>query len=214
MIAALLLLSAIAVLPAVAYYQESNSGLLFIENSFDRSLFGWSIPTPTFNSLDGFFCMALVPPLIAWWRAQSKRGTEPGDMGKIAIGYLVIAIASLVIMIPAYWVDQGGTGMSPLWAVAMFSLNALGFLYYWPTLLALFSRAAPAQVNATMMGMLYFSLFAGNVLVGVFGGWWELMSHTRFWAFHAALALGPFVVMLLIARPFGRLLAAKETAAV
>jgi POT family proton-dependent oligopeptide transporter len=206
-IAALLVVSAIGVLPATAYYQETNSGLLFIENSVDRHLFGWTIPTPSFNSLDGFYCIVLVPPLIAFWQWQSRRGREPGDMGKIAIGYLITAIANLVIMIPAYWVDQGATGVSPLWPVALFTLNALGFLYYWPTQLALFSRAAPAQVNATMMGMLFFSIFAGNILVGTFGGWWETMSHASFWGFHAALAFGPFLAMLLIARPFGRLLA-------
>jgi POT family proton-dependent oligopeptide transporter len=209
-IGALLAVSAIGVLPAVAYYQETNSGLLFIEDSVNRNLFGWTIPTPAFNSIDGFYCMALVPPLIAYWRWQSKRGREPGDMGKIAIGYLITALANLAMILPAYWVDNGATGVSALWPVALFTLNALGFLYYWPTQLALFSRAAPAQVNATMMGMLFFSIFAGNILVGTFGGWWELMSHASFFAFHAALAFGPFVAMLLVARPFGRLLAPKE----
>src|SRR5690349_19946745 len=126
-------------------------------------------------------------------------------MGKIVMGYLLIASAHLVFVLPAYAVDHGASGIRPLWPVILFMLNALGFLYYWPTLLALFSRAAPSQDNATMMGMLFFSLFAGNVLVGVFGGWWEQMSHARFSAFHAALAFVPFLIMLLFARAFARL---------
>ncbi len=70
----------------------------------------------------------------------------------------------------------------------------------------LFSRAAPAPVNSTMMGLLFFSIFAGNILVGTLGGLWENMSHARFFGLNAALAFGPFVVMALIARPLGRFL--------
>jgi len=204
-IAALLVLAIIGVLPATAYYQETNAGLLFIEYSVDRGLLGWTIPTPSFNSLDGFFCVLLVPPLIAYWAWQAKRGREPGDLGKVSIGYLITAVANLLMIWPALRA-QAGESVSALWPVAMFGLNALGFLFYWPTLLALFSRAAPRQVNGTMMGLLFFSVFAGNLLVGILGGLWETMSHAEFFALHAGLAFVPFLAMLAIARPFGRLL--------
>jgi POT family proton-dependent oligopeptide transporter len=205
-IAALLILAAIGVLPGAAYYQEANSGLLLIEYSVDRAFMGWTIPTPTFNSLDGLFCILLVPPLVLYWRWQGKRGREPGDLGKVAIGYLITAFANLLLALPAARTDAGET-IGLFWPVALFFLNALGFLYYWPTLLALFSRAAPRKVNGTMMGMLFFSNFIGNILVGALGGLWETMSHANFFLLHAALAFGPFLAMLLILRPFGRLLA-------
>lgn len=205
-IAALLLLSLISILPGIAYSQETNSGLLFIETYVDRSLFGWTIPTPSFNSLDGLFCILVVPPLIALWRWQARRGREPGDMGKIAIGYLITALANALMIVPAGWADDGAN-VSVWWPVALYALNALGFIFYWPTLLALYSRAAPAAVNSTMMGILFFSLFIGNILVGTLGGLWEKMSHADFFALHAALAFGPFLVMLFVARPLGRFLA-------
>lgn len=205
-IGALLLLAAIGILPSTAYYQETNVGLLFIEESVNRSLFGWAVPTGSFTALDGFFCIIVVPPLVALWRWQARRGREPGDMAKIAIGYAITAVAN-ALMIPAVLGAEGGAKVSAFWPVAMYALNALGFIYYWPTLLALFSRAAPASVNATMMGILFFSVFVGNTLVGVLGGWWEAMPHAAFWAWHAALAAGPFAAMLLVARPMERLLA-------
>jgi len=89
----------------------------------------------------------------------------------------------------------------------LYALNALGFIFYWPTLLALFSRAAPAQVNSTMMGVLFLSIFLGNLLVGTLAGLWETLSHASFFALHAALAFGAFLIMLLVARPVERLLA-------
>jgi proton-dependent oligopeptide transporter, POT family len=210
-IAVLLFLSVLGVLPAAAYYQETNGGLLFIDGSVDRSVLRWTIPTATFNALDGLFCILAVPPLIALWRWQAKRGREPGDMGKIAIGYLITALSNAMMMIPAARADHGAT-VGVIWPIALFALSAVGFIFYWPTLLALFSRAAPTPVNSTMMGLLFFSIFAGNILVGALGGLWEKTSHVRFFALHAAIAFGPFVVMVLAARPLTRLLAPPQPA--
>lgn len=208
-IAVLLALTVIAILPAVSYGQEFNGGLLFIEYSVDRDLLGWSIPAPSFNALDGLFCILVVPPLIALWRWQGRRGREPGDLGKIAIGYGITAFASFLMMVPAGWADAGAK-VSVLWPIAMFALNATGFIYYWPTLLALFSSTAPRAVNATMMGVLFLSNFIGNVMVGAFGGWWETMSHAQFFGIHGMLSLVPMVVMAVLARPLARMLAPVE----
>jgi POT family proton-dependent oligopeptide transporter len=164
------------------------------------------VPTNAFNSLDGLFCILLAPLLVVLWSWQARRRREPGELHKIAIGYLVTALANVLMVVPALRVDAGQTiGMA--WPVALFALNALGFLYYWPTLLALYSRAAPAAVNSTMMGMLFFSTALGNILSGTLGGWWETMSHARFFGWHAALAFVPFVAMLLLAPPLRRLFA-------
>ena len=46
----------------------------------------------------------------------------------------------------------------------------VAFLYYWPTLLALVSRAAPAGLKATLMGTAFLSLFISNILIGWIGG--------------------------------------------
>jgi POT family proton-dependent oligopeptide transporter len=204
-IAALLVVAAIAILPATAYYQETNSGLLFIEASVDRGLFGWTVPTASYISLDGIFCILVVPPLLGLWRWQARRGREPGDIAKIAIGYAITAAANLLMMLPADWA-QDGERVSAAWPILLFALNSVGFLFYWPTLLAMFSRAAPAAVNGTMMGLLFFSTFVGNLLVGILGALWERMAHAQFFALHAALAFGPFLLMLLVARPVGRIL--------
>ncbi len=202
-IAALLALNVIGVAPQVAYYQSANSGLLFIETSVDRGLFGWTMPTSAFNSLDGFFCIVFVPVLFALWRWQAKRGGEPGDTRKIAIGYLLSALANVVLLWPASRADHGGV-VSVAWPIANYAINALGFLYFWPTTLALCSRSAPASVNSTMMGLMFFQLFAGNVVVGVVGGLWEKMSHASFFGLHVLFGLIPCVLMALSARWLSR----------
>jgi POT family proton-dependent oligopeptide transporter len=210
-IAALLFVSLVGVLPFAAYFQEMNAGLLFIEASVDRGLFGWTVPATSFNALDGLFCIMAVPLLIVLWQWQAKRGREPHDLSKITIGYLIIAAANLMMVVPAGWVDKGET-VSAFWPVALYALNALGFIFFWPTQLALYSRAAPAQVNSTMMGILFLSIFVANLLVGTLAGLWETLSHASFFALHAAFAFGAFLIMLIAMRPIGRLLAQPHPA--
>lgn len=211
-VAMLVLISAISIPATVANSQQTNAGLLFIEESVSREVLGWNVPTSAFFSLDGLFCFALVPLVIFLWKRQERRGREPGEMGKIAIGFLLIALGSVVMLVPCAWVDDDpATRISMIWPFLANLLNAVGFVYYWPTSLALFSRAAPRGINATMMGALFSSTFVGNVLVGTVGGWWDVMPHADFFLLHAGLAAGSMIAMLLIARAATRLLAPQGT---
>ena len=82
----------------------------------------------------------------------------------------------------------------------------ISFLYYWPTLLALVSRAAPAKVNATLMGLAFMSLFISNNLIGWIGGFYEKMRPAEFWAMHATIAAGGGLLVLLFGRRLSRTL--------
>jgi len=82
----------------------------------------------------------------------------------------------------------------------------VGFLYYWPTLLALVSRAAPARINATMMGIAFISIFVSNILIGWIGSFYEKMSPVQFWLLHAAIAAAGGVAIMLFGRALGRAL--------
>lgn len=136
-------------------------------------------------------------------------------MAKSPSGCVLSAATNLLMLVPAGWIDHDPSiKVSLLWPFLLYLLNSIGFLYYWPTLLALYSRAAPRAINATMMGTLFLSVFAGNVIGGALGGWWDTMSHVDFFLLHAGLAAGPLVVMLLIARPATRILAPRTAAAI
>ncbi|MEO7052667.1 MAG: hypothetical protein ABI128_13485, partial [Rhodanobacter sp.] len=86
-------------------------------------------------------------------------------------------------------------------------LLGIGFLYYWPTLLALVSRAAPASIKATMMGAVFLTLFIGNSVIGWLGGFYEQMSPAAFWTMHAAIAATGGVLAYGLKRPLKRALA-------
>jgi POT family proton-dependent oligopeptide transporter len=209
-IALLLLLLLLATFPLAAYYQQFNVIMLFTEESVDRKMFGWQVPTATFISLDGFFGILFVPILVKIWRALDLRSCEPSDAGKVAIGYLVTGLANVMLAVPAARVDAGNV-VGIVWPILFFATNAFGFLCYWPTLLAIFARAAPRQVNSTLMGLLFMSLFLGNLIIGHLAGFWEQWSHASFFQVTAMLGIVPGMAMLLAKPLFDQRLAVNRS---
>ena len=68
------------------------------------------------------------------------------------------------------------------------------------------SRAAPAKMNATLMGIAYMSLFVSNNLIGWIGRFYEKMSPAGFWTLHAAIAVGGGLLVALLGRRLARVL--------
>ncbi len=142
-------------------------------------------------------------PLLFWiWRQQALRGREPNELAKIGTGAFLAAASNLipVAAIPVH----------PLWPFLYSAGLGISFLYYWPTLLALVSRAAPAKMNATLMGLAFMSLFIANTLVGWIGGFYEKMIPAQFWAMHAAIAAGGGLLVVLFGRRLSRLLRSEQ----
>jgi POT family proton-dependent oligopeptide transporter len=119
-----------------------------------------------------------------------------------------IAAASNLILVAAI-VASGGAPVHPIWPIFYGAGLGVAFLYYWPTLLALVSRAAPAKVNATLMGLAFMSLFISNNLIGWIGGFYEKMTPAQFWTMHAAIAAGGGLLVVLFGRRLSRTLNAS-----
>jgi POT family proton-dependent oligopeptide transporter len=135
-----------------------------------------------------------VPLVFAIWRWQARRGREPGDLGKIGLGAAMAAVANLLLVAACL---IGGKA-SILWPLAYNLLLGVAFLYQWPTLLALVSRAAPARVKATLMGAVFLSLFVANTIIGRLGALYEQMSPAAFWGMHAAIGAAGAVLALAL----------------
>ena len=94
---------------------------------------------------------------------------------------------------------QKSTGTARMDASGSICATGMGvaFLYYWPPLLALVSRVAPARVSATMMGIAYLSLFLANNIIGWIGAFYERMGPVSFWLLHAAIACTGGLLILI-----------------
>ena len=70
----------------------------------------------------------------------------------------------------------------------------------------MFSKIAPRQINATVIGLYYLAFFTANKIVGYIGGLYSTLPTTTFWLIHVASAvfgLVAFVLFKMSCRPPG-----------
>jgi len=186
----------ISILPSVVLYQSYNVMPVWIEQHVASRIGNLTIPVPWYQSIFALSSIVGVPLLFWIWKRQSARGREPNDVAKIGIG-AGLATASILLLVGA--TKWSGTGLvSPIWPMLCVSGLGVAFLYYWPTLLALVSRAAPDGVNATMMGIVFMSLFISNNLIGWIGGFYERMGPLQFWLMHALIGTAGYLLVVLV----------------
>ncbi len=194
----------ITVFQTIAYYQCGNMALVWISRDVDLRFLGFTLPVAWFNSVDSFAAIVMVPAVFALWRWQRAQTKEPGEISKIGIGAWVVSLANLLLA-----GVSAVTGRVPVMVpIAYLFLLGIGFLYYWPTLLALVARASPARVRGTMMGLVFVTMFLANIVIGWLGTFFERMTATHFWSMHAAIAAMGGILALTCRRRLARLIGA------
>jgi len=204
-VAALVAVMTITIFQSVSYYQLANALPVWIQGHVALDAGAFSIPIPWYQSIDPLSSILGVPVLFWLWARQAAGGREPGDLGKIGLGAWLAAASNLFLVVPIVAAD--GARIHPVWPFLYCAGMGIAFLYYWPTLLAVVSRAAPAKVNATMMGLAFMSLFVANNTIGWLGTYYERMTPAQFWAMHAAIGAMGGVLIMLFGRRLGRTLA-------
>jgi len=201
-VAALAIMAGITTFQSIAYYQNTNINLVWIDREVDMVLLGFHIPVAWFGSLDPLVSIVAVPFLLRLWRWQAGRGREPDDLGKIGIGAWIAALANLLLVAGCL----AGGPVPVLVPILYDTLLGVAFLYYWPTLLAAVSRNAPASVRATLMGAVFLSSFVGDLALGWLGAFYDSMLPAAFWAMHAGIAAVGGILAFGLKRPLKALL--------
>ena len=197
---------AIVVCHATSYFQSYNTAAVWTQDHVNLDVGGFAIPVPWFNAVDPLFSILGVPVVFALWRRQAaaRAGVEPGDLEKIGVGAWLVASGNAILV--AAILAFGNDGLSPLWPFLYFAMMGVSFMFYWPVVLALVSRAAPAPVNSTMMGVAYLTLFVASNIMGRLGGLYETLPPAMFWGLHAAVAAAGGVAILVFGGAITRVL--------
>jgi POT family proton-dependent oligopeptide transporter len=191
-------LCVLIVLTAVFWTVQSqiwNTYPVWVRDHVDlRVGWGLSVPVTWFQSLDSLTVLALAPAAIAIWRTLAQRRAEPADLVKIAVGCVLYGLAC-VLLAAGQWIAGAGKVLI-LWPVLFHVVVGAGYLCSAPVALALVSRAAPAPVNAMMVGAYYLGLFVAGIFSGWLGRFYEPLGPPLFWLLHAVIGVAGAVVLL------------------
>ena len=195
-IAFLIALALVSTLFWIAQSQIWNTYNLWVSDYVDMHIFGWEMPIPFLQAVDAA-PVVLIPLVLMYWRWQAQRGREPGEFVKAAIGCFIFALGTWWLGFA--YVAADAHGRTPLAWLAVFHLvSNLGWVYFVPTVIAIFSRLAPPTLNATMYGVYTLSVSLGGFVSGRLGGLYEKVSPYTFWSIHAAIvAVGGVLILLL-----------------
>lgn len=196
----------------IAYAQEFNVFNLWAREYTDLHILSYEMPVEMYPSFDGFFIVALTPLAIRYWGWQVARGKGTSELAKIGWSGLFGALGMLCL-VAASIIAAGGGKPGVGWGIACFGLFAWGFIYNYPTVMALCSRVAPPALTGLIMGFLFLIQgFGANYAAGILGMSYEKMTPANFWGLHAAISLAGAVLVLLLYRPLSRVLAPAPAA--
>src|SRR6185437_4363478 len=125
----LIAVMALTVFHSIAYYQNSNITLVWIDKHVNLDLLGFHVPVAWFNSIDPFISIVFVPILIVLWKWQDSRGGEPGEIIKISTGAWMACAANLMLFVGCTISDR----VNVIYPIMYDFILGVAFLYYWPT---------------------------------------------------------------------------------
>ncbi len=147
----------------IAFEQAGSSINLFTDRYTDRHIGSFNVPTTWFQSINPGIIILLAPAFGAIWTSLARRGMNPTQPMKIALGLAFLG-AGYVIITAAGAASLPGHAPASLWLVfATYTLHTFGELCLSPTGLSYVTKAAPVRFVSLLMGIWFISSFIANL---------------------------------------------------
>lgn len=189
------------ILAVTALQQAYGIMLIWGDTRVSHDILGWTMPITWVLTFDGLMTILGVVVATSIWKRLAARGREPGDIAKLGISCLGMAVGYF------YLAGVAQLPLAPLWSWLLFYF-IIDFAIGWleaPTA-SLTSRNAPPQVNAMMMAVFKLAGAIAYFTLGWLGRFYEPLGPSGFWTLNGAIALGGFTLVALFGRRVGRLL--------
>lgn len=142
----------------------------------------FSILPQEFQQFNPFFVVVLTPVSMSIFNALASKGKEPSTPRKIgmgmivaALGYLILACASVPLTSPAQLKAMGGvnpTLVSPNYLISTYLVLTFAELLLSPMGISFVSKVAPPKYKGAMMGCWFAVTAIGNYLTSVIANIW------------------------------------------
>jgi len=184
-LALVLLIPALAI--ALLTNQEIfNAYLVWADEHFQLTFFGTTLPTSWMITLDAALSFSMLVAVALFYKWYGTRRKEPDELGKMIIGSFFTIAGGVCLYMAA--LTQGAGKIGLFWPFMFHLFNSIGFAHILPVSLALFSKIAPKQLNATVIGLYYLAFFGANKIVGQIGQLYSTLDTPTFWLIHIASA--------------------------
>jgi proton-dependent oligopeptide transporter, POT family len=162
--------------------------------------------TELFQSINPFFIILFTPLVVAFFAFLARRGKEPTTPTKIALGLVVSALSTLVMVAAVYWCSNGAVKSSHWWLIGCYGMVTIGELFLSPMGLSLVSKLSPPRYTAVLMGGWLLAISLGNKLSGVLATLWDgYENKANFFLINCLLLTIASVVMFLLLKRLNKI---------
>ena len=165
-----------------------NAYLVWGDQHFNLQFMQYTMPSSWLITLDATLSFAMLVAVALFWKIWSLRLREPDEITKMIIGSLFTISGGLCLFAAAAFTPDGAK-VGLFWPFLFHLLNSIGFAHILPVSLALFTKIAPKQITATVIGLYYLAFFGANKMVGYIGGLYSTLPTPTFWLLHVASAV-------------------------
>ncbi|MBV8802762.1 MAG: peptide MFS transporter [Gammaproteobacteria bacterium] len=203
------------------YWQMFFSVTLFIDRIIDKQVFGITVPTTVFYTLESIFVILSGPILVWLWQLLDENQCNPSSFIKFVLGIFSIGLAFLVLWLSTKFLDINNL-VSPLWIVLSYFLITLGEMLISPIGLSAVTMLSPVNLTGMMMGIWFVALGFGGQLAGWLAKWssvpesantifLQLPYYRAAFLKYALLAFGVTIILFIIQSLFKKSLLQHET---
>jgi POT family proton-dependent oligopeptide transporter len=147
----------------LAFEQAGSSLNLFTDTHTDRRLGAFEVPTTWFQSVNAGLIFLLAPLFAAIWSWLGRRGRDPSQAVKIALGLFFLAFGYVFMVIAGRVALAPGVKAPMALVLATYFWHTVGELCLSPTGLSYVTKAAPQRFVSLLMGIWFVSTFLANL---------------------------------------------------
>jgi POT family proton-dependent oligopeptide transporter len=203
--AVIFILTAFVIFFWAGFEQAGSSLTLYTDRFVDRNLFGFTVPTAWFQSLNPLFIVILAPILSALWLKLSY--TKRGDMSgpkKMGLGMVLLGLGYMVLLLAVFKTgsDQHNIDVKAnmMIIVLTYLMHTLGELLLSPVGLSLVSKIAPVKLASLLMGVWLAGTGVANILAGQLAAMTQSLGYFEIFSIIGLLAIVLGLVLLSVSK--------------
>ncbi len=151
-----------------AFEQAGGLMNLYTDSKTDRVLFGWTVPTVMFQSLNAGFIILFATGVASIWAKRKLKSKEASSIFKMAVGIIIMGLGFVFMVFAAMEYEKNGSS-SMIWLVMAYLFHTIGELCLSPVALSFITKLAPVKYASLMMGVYFAASGLGNKVAGIVG---------------------------------------------
>ncbi len=192
--AVILTITVFTILFWAGFEQAGSSLTLYTDAYINRTVFGFTIPTSWFQSVNPLFIVLLGSFVAGLWLNLAKKGKDLSIPVKMSLGMVLLGIG-FFFMIGAV-MERGGDSTDTSikanlgWLIMTYLFHTVGELCLSPIGLSMVTRLAPIRYAAMLMGVWFLAPFIAQIAGGYIAAYVEKLG-----AFNIFVLISAFVIL-------------------